>query len=101
MSGFDVILQVTLLGSGVLANRTKELTRVEVELHMLLVVAAISRLVWTVGAAQGLGPIVNLSGMACHLMLIGSQVVAAVTFERPFTCQEKQCGKCSGYRHFN
>lgn len=71
MPGLDVVLQVAFLGGGVLAKGAEELTRVEVEFNMLLVVAAVSGLVLAVRAGQRFGPIVDLSGVARHLMLVG------------------------------
>ena len=87
-----MVLQVALLGSSVLAERAVELPGVEVQLHVLLEVAAVGRLVLAVGAGQRLGAVVHLSGMPRHLVLIGRQVVAAVTLEGPLACSEKRCG---------
>lgn len=80
-----MILQVALLGCSIFANRAKKLARVDMELNMLFKVAAIGCLVLAVRAAEGLGSIVYLSGMAGHLVLVGCQVAAVVTFERPLT----------------
>lgn len=88
-----MVLQVALLGCRVLAKRAVELPRVEVELHVLLVVAAVGRLVLAVGAPKRLGPVVHLPGMPGHLVLVGRQVVAAVALERPFTCLERRHGE--------
>lgn len=87
-----MILQITLLGSGILADGAKKLTWVEVELYMLFEVAAIGSLVLAVGAAQWFGSVVHLPGMTRHLVLIGRQVITAVTFERSFTCAKRHCG---------
>lgn len=80
-----MILQVALLGCGVLADGAEELARVDVQLHVLLEVAAVSCFVLAVGAAEWFGSVVHLAGVAGHLMLIGCQVAAVIAFERPFT----------------
>lgn len=80
-----MVLQVALLGGGVLADGAQELPRVHVQLHVLLEVAAVGRLVLTVRAAQRLGPVVHLTRVTRHLVLIGRQVAAAVALEGPFT----------------
>lgn len=72
MSGLDVVLQIAFLGCGILAKGAEELTRVKVEFNVLLVVAAVGSLVLAVWAGQRFGPIVDLSGVARHLMLVGS-----------------------------
>lgn len=81
--------QVALLGGGVLAERTEELPRVQVELHVLLEVAAVRGLVLTERTGKRSGPIVNLAGVARHLVLIGCQVATAVTIERLLTCRQE------------
>lgn len=72
MPGLDVILQVTLLGGRIAADRAKELPRVDMKLYVLFVIAAIRCLVLAMWATQRFGAIVNLPGMASHLMLVGS-----------------------------
>lgn len=84
-----MVLQVALLGCCVLAHRAKKLARVDVKLDMLFKVATVCCLILAVRAAQGLGSIVDLSGMAGHFVLVGCQVTAAVTFERPLTYCKK------------
>lgn len=84
-----MILQVALLGGGILAEGAEELTGVEVELHVLLVVAAVGGLVLAVRARQRFGPVVDLAGVARHLVLIGCQVVTALTLERTLACKAK------------
>lgn len=56
---------------------------------MLLVVAAICGLVLAVWAGQRFGPIVDLPGMASHLVLVGCQIIAAFTLEWTLTCTEE------------
>lgn len=84
-----MILQVALLGSGIFAEGAEELAGVEVEFYVLFEVAAICRLVVTVGARQRFRPVVDLPSMAGHLMLIGCQVVTALTFKGTLTCRIK------------
>lgn len=84
-----MILQVALLGGGILAEGAEELTGVEMELHVLLVVAAVSGLVLAVWTRQRFWTIVDLAGVARHLMLIGCQVVTALTLERTLTYNRK------------
>lgn len=85
-----MVLQVALLGSGVLAERTEELPWVQVQLNMLLEVAPVGRLVLAVRAGQRLGPVVDLTGMPGNLMLIGCQVAAALALEGTLTCREEE-----------
>lgn len=85
-----MVLQVALLGGGVLAERAEELPRVQVQLHMLLKVAAVCRFVLAVWAGKGLGTVVDLSGVAGHLVLIGGKVAAALTLKRTLTCREEK-----------
>lgn len=59
------------------------------EFDVLLEVAAVSGLVVTVGAGERFWPVVDLPGVAGHLMLIGCQVVTALTLERTLTCTQK------------
>lgn len=65
---------------------------------MLLEVAAICRLVLTIWAGQRFGAVVDLAGMAGHLMLVGRQVVTALTLEWTLSCTQEdtqvseQCG---------
>lgn len=84
-----MVLQVAFLGGSVLAERTEELARVEVEFNMLFKVAAVCGLVVAVGAGKRFGAIVDLPGVAGHLMLIGCQVVTALTLEGTLTCTQK------------
>ena len=80
-----MVLQVAFLGGCVLANGAEELARVDVQLHMLFEVAAVGRLVLAVRAAQRLRPVMHLTRVTSHLVLIGCQVATAVTLKRPFT----------------
>lgn len=84
-----MVLQVALLGGGVLAQRAEELPGVEVELHVLLEVAAVGRLVLAVRAGQRLGAVVDLPGVAGHLVLVGCQVVTALTLEGTLACRQE------------
>lgn len=89
MPRLDVILQVAFLGGSILAEGTEKLPRIEVEFNMLLVVAAISGLVLTVGAGKRFGTIVDLSSMSRHLVLVGCQVGTALALERTLTCTQE------------
>lgn len=96
-----MVLQVAFLGGGVLAQGAEELTRIQVEFHVLLEVAAICRLVLTVRAGQRFGAVVDLAGVAGHLVLVGRQVVTALALEWTLTCaqeDEQESGQCGGQR---
>lgn len=84
-----MVLQVALLGSRILAERTEELTGVQVELHVLLEVAAICRLVLTVWTGKRFGTVMDLPGMAGHLMLVGCQVITTLALEGTLTCTQE------------
>lgn len=81
-----MVLQVAFLGGGVLAERAEELTGIEVELHVLLEVAAVCGLVLAVWAGKRFGAVVDLPGVASHLMLVGCQVITTLTLKRALTC---------------
>lgn len=91
-----MVLQVAFLGGSVLAERAEELARIEVEFDVLLEVAAVSGLVLAVWAGKRFGAIVDLPGVAGHLMLVGCQVVTTLTLERTLTCTQegKEMSKC-------
>lgn len=80
-----MILQVTFLGSSIVTDRAKELPGADMELHVLLEVASISCFVVAMGAGQWFGPIVNLSCVPRHFVLIGCHIVALLTFKRLLT----------------
>lgn len=84
-----MVLQVAFLGGGVLAERAKKLSRVQVEFHMLLEVAAVGGLVLAVRAGKRFGAVVDLPGVAGHLVLVGCQVVTTLTLERTLTCTKE------------
>lgn len=90
-----MILQVAFLGGSVLAERADKLARIEVEFNMLLEVAAVGSLVLAVWAGKRFGAIVDLPGVAGHLMLVGCQVVTTLTLERTLTCTQE--GKSQNY----
>lgn len=68
---------------------------------MLLVVGAVSRLVFAVWTSQWLRTVVHLSGVAGHLMLIGCQITATLTLEGALAWRGRRKGhggKASGHR---
>ncbi len=67
------------------------------EFDVLLKVAAVCGLVLAVWAGERFGAIVDLSGVAGHLMLVGCQVITTLTLERTLTCTQegKQMSKYS------
>lgn len=81
-----MVLQVAFLGGSVFAEWAQELSRVEVELDMLLEVAAVCSLIIAIGTRKRFGAIVDLPSVTSHLMLVGCQVVTALTLERTLTC---------------
>lgn len=89
MPGLDVVLQVAFLGCSILTDGAKKLPWIDVQLHMLFEVAAVGCFVLAVRTVEWLGAVMHLPGMPCHLVLIGCQIAAAVTFERSLTC----CGE--------
>lgn len=90
-----MVLQVAFLGGSVLAEGAEELTRIEVEFNVLLVIAAVGSLVLAVRAGQRFGAVVDLPGMTCHLVLVGCQVITALTLEwtLSYTQEGKQMSK--------
>lgn len=84
-----MVLQVAFLGCSIFTDGAKKLPWVDVQLHMLFKVAAVGCFVLAVRTIERLGSIMHLPGMTGHLMLIGCQIAAAVTFERSLTC----CGE--------
>lgn len=84
-----MVLQVTFLGGSVLAEGAEELTRIKVEFDMLLVVAAVGGLVLAVRAGQRFGAIVDLPCVTSHLMLVGCQVITALTLEWTLSCTQE------------
>lgn len=83
-----MVLQVALLGSCILAERTEELTGVQVELHVLLEVAAVCCLVLAVWTGKRFGTVMDLPGVAGDLMLVGCQVITTLAFEGTLTCTQ-------------
>lgn len=81
-----MVLQVAFLGGGVLAERAEKLPRIEMQLDMLLEVAAVCGLVLAVRAGKRFGAVVDLPGVAGHLVLVGCQVITTLTLERTLTC---------------
>lgn len=80
-----MVLQVAFLGGGVLAERAEELTWIEVEFNVLLEVAPVCSLVLAVWAGERFGAVVDLPGVAGHLMLVGCQVITTLTLKRTLT----------------
>lgn len=94
-----MVLQVAFLGGSILAEGAEELTRIEVEFDVLLVVAAVSGLVLAVRTGQRFGAVVDLPRVTRHLMLVGCQVITALTLEWTLSCTQevKQMSKyCRG-----
>lgn len=56
------------------------------EFNVLLIVAAVGGLVLAVRAGQRLGAVVDLPGMACYLVLVGCQIITALTLEGTLSC---------------
>lgn len=81
-----MVLQVAFLGGSVFAEWTEELSRVEVEFDVLLEIAAVCGLIIAVGTGKRFGAVVDLPSVTSHLVLVGCQVVTALTLERTFTC---------------
>lgn len=99
--GLEVVLQIALLGGSVLAEGTEELPRVQVQLHVLLVVAAVCGLIVAVWTGQRFGPIVDLASVPSDLVLVGCQVVTALTFERTLSCtqENRDIDIWNGHKH--
>lgn len=88
MSGLDVVLQIALLGGSVLAERTEELPRVQVQFDVLLVVAAVCGLIVTVWTGQRFGPVVDLASVPSDFVLVGCQVITALAFKWTLSCTQ-------------
>lgn len=70
------------------------------EFNVLLVVAAVGGLILTVRAGQRFGAVVDLPGMARYLVLVGCQIITALTLEGTLSCMKggKQMSiECRGY----
>lgn len=59
------------------------------KLHVLLEVAAVSRLVLAVGAGQRFGAVVHLAGVPGHFVLVSCQVGATLALEGTLTCKQE------------
>lgn len=76
-----MVLQVTLLGGRVVTHGAVELPRVDVQLDVLLEVAPIGCFVVTVRAIKRFRPVVNLSCVSGHFVLIRGHIIALITFK--------------------
>lgn len=85
MLRLEMVLQVTLLGSCVVAHGAIELPWIHVELHVLFEVAPICCFVVTVWAIKRLGPVVDLPSVASYFMLIRGHIAALIAFKRFLT----------------
>lgn len=83
-----MVLQIALLGGSVLAEGAEELARVQVQLNVLLVVAAVCGFIVAVRTGQRFGPVVDLASVASDLVLVGCQVIAALTFKWTLSCRQ-------------
>lgn len=81
MLRLEMILQITLLGSCVVAHRAVELPWIDMQLDVLLEVTSVCCLVVTVRAAQRFGPVVHLSRVAGYFVLIRGHVTALVALK--------------------
>lgn len=70
MLRFKMILQITLLGSCIVTHGAVELPGIDMQFHVLFEVASICRFIVTVRTVKRLRPIVNLSCMSGHFVLI-------------------------------
>lgn len=81
MLRFEMILQVTLLGSRVVTDGAIELAWINVELDVLFEVTSICCFVVTVWAVKRFRAVVNLSRMTGYFVLVRGHVTALITFK--------------------
>lgn len=81
MLRFEMVLQITLLGSRVVTHRAVELSWVNMQLDMFFEVASICCFVVTVRAIKRFRTVVNLSCMSSHFVLIRGHIIALITFK--------------------
>ena len=81
MLRFEMILQITLLGSCIVTYRAVELPWINMELHVFFEVTSVCCFVVTVWAVKRFRPIVNLSCVAGYFMLIRGHITALVTLK--------------------